>query len=464
MSSGPRVATLDSGAEVLPPTQAWRVLSPHPRLKHGPHHGGRVYGDKQSLHRKGLHADDDPGGRITSGKKLGSGLADGLEVARCVVDDVDRELRDVGGRRSSDLQDEREVGERLPCLDAQVARADDLPRRVEGDLARDVERRAGAHRMREPRQRGERARVDVAWLRRLQASSGRHEPAGSPAVASPSASPSAGGPRARGQNDDYRARDNGAHAPAPFVQFGMQRTAGPQVKTTATAGGTLSRGAAWLRPSIPAACCAPPSHPVSITPRPPVYTSMSALPDRDRSGQARVDEPALVARALAGDRVALGTLVESYAGSVRRVTRAILGNADDADDAAQDGILAALVKLDRYDPARPFGPWLLRIAANAAIDRRRRRSVRDARVLGEDLAAADPLPDAETERLALGDRLRAALDELPEHYRLAVVLFDVEGYSHAGIAEILGLPSGTVRSAVFHARRKLRALLDDLKA
>src|SRR5207245_1958261 len=89
-------------------------------------------------------------------------------------------------------------------------------------------------------------------------------------------------------------------------------------------------------------------------------------------------------------------LVESYAGSVRRVTRAILGNADDADDAAQDGILAALVKLDRYDPARPFGPWLLRIAANAAIDRRRRRSVRDARVLGEDLAAADPLPDAET--------------------------------------------------------------------
>ena len=190
---------------------------------------------------------------------------------------------------------------------------------------------------------------------------------------------------------------------------------------------------------------------------------MSALPDPDPPGQARVDEPALVARALAGDRVALGTLVESYAGSVRRVTRAILGNADDADDAAQDGILAALVKLDRYDPARPFGPWLLRIAANAAIDRRRRRSVRDARVLGEDLAAADPLPDAETERLALGDRLRAALDELPEHYRLAVVLFDVEGYSHAEIAEILGLPSGTVRSAVFHARRKLRALLDDLK-
>src|SRR5438034_39896 len=97
---------------------------------------------------------------------------------------------------------------------------------------------------------------------------------------------------------------------------------------------------------------------------------MSALPDRDRSGQARLDEPALVARALA---------------------------------------------------------------------------------------------EVETERLALGDRLRAALDELPEHYRVAVVLFDVEGYSHAEIAEILGMAPGTVRSAVFHARRRLRARLDDLK-
>jgi len=190
---------------------------------------------------------------------------------------------------------------------------------------------------------------------------------------------------------------------------------------------------------------------------------MSALPDPDPPGQARVDEPALVARALAGDRAALGTLVEAYAGSVRRITRAILGDVDDAEDAAQDGLLAALVKLDRYDPTRPFGPWLLRIAANAAIDRRRRRTVRQARVLGDDVAAGDPLPDAETERLALGARLRAALDELPEHYRAAVVLFDVEGYSHAEIAEILGLAPGTVRSAVFHARRKLRALLDDLK-
>src|SRR5256884_6659217 len=88
------------------------------------------------------------------------------------------------------------------------------------------------------------------------------------------------------------------------------------------------------------------------------------------------DEAALVARARAGDRVAFGVLVERFAAPARRVARAVLDDPDDADDAAQDALLAALVKLHQYDPRRPFGPWLMRIVSNAATDRRRRRSVR----------------------------------------------------------------------------------------
>src|SRR5207249_3296507 len=72
-------------------------------------------------------------------------------------------------------------------------------------------------------------------------------------------------------------------------------------------------------------------------------------------------------------------------------------------------------------------------------------------------------PDATTEQRALSERLRAALAELPHRRRMAVVLFDVEGYSHAEIAGILGIPEGTVRSEVFHARRRLRVLLADWK-
>src|SRR5216110_2559134 len=167
------------------------------------------------------------------------------------------------------------------------------------------------------------------------------------------------------------------------------------------------------------------------------------------------DEAALVARVRAGDRAAFGVLAERYAGVARRVARAVLGDPDDADDAAQDALLSALVKLAQYDPRRPFGPWLLRIVANAATDRRRRRKVRR---LEPALVAGGRRPDAATEQRALSERLRRALAELSERRRMAVVLFDVEGYSHAEIAGILGIPEGTVRSEVFHARRRLRVL------
>ena len=190
---------------------------------------------------------------------------------------------------------------------------------------------------------------------------------------------------------------------------------------------------------------------------------MSAVPDQEAAGSRDDDEPALVARALAGDRTALGVLVTRFAAPVRRLAYAILRDADEADDAAQDGVLQALVKLDRYDPARPFGPWLMRIVANAAIDRRRRRAVQDTSELDEGLAGGGPMPDVDVDRLALRQRLAMALDKLPPRYRMAVVLFDVEGYSQAEIAEILDVAPGTVRSAVFHARRRLRRWLEDWK-
>jgi len=186
-------------------------------------------------------------------------------------------------------------------------------------------------------------------------------------------------------------------------------------------------------------------------------------PSGDRRIPDGADDPALVARARAGDRAAFGMLVGRYADQARRVARAVLQDPDDADDAAQDAFLAALVKLEQYDATRPFGPWLLRIVANAATDRRRRRTVRRAEALDPELVGGGPQPDVVAEREVFQARLRQALGELPERRRMAVVLFDVEGYSHAEIAEILGMPEGTVRSEVFHARRRLRTLLADWK-
>src|SRR5438045_4856048 len=150
-------------------------------------------------------------------------------------------------------------------------------------------------------------------------------------------------------------------------------------------------------------------------------------PPRRAARIGQQDEADLVVRAAAGDRAAFGVLVERYAGVARRVARAVLGNPEDADDAAQDAMLSALVKLEQYDARRPFGPWLLRIVANAATDRRRRRSVRRVEPLDVGLTAGGARPDATAERRALNQRLRVALAELPERGPLAGVRVDVEG-------------------------------------
>ena len=167
----------------------------------------------------------------------------------------------------------------------------------------------------------------------------------------------------------------------------------------------------------------------------------------------------LAAEAAAGNAEAFGRLIERHAPQIRRVTRAVLAEPADADDAAQEAFLACWRYLGRYDPARPFGPWLIRIAVNAARDVRRRQRSRPTEPLAPDIALVQAGPDRRAARAELRESLNQALGELPERQRLAVVLFDAEGYSHREIAGMLGVAEGTVRSDVFHARRALRVAL-----
>lgn len=144
---------------------------------------------------------------------------------------------------------------------------------------------------------------------------------------------------------------------------------------------------------------------------------------------------------------------------MRRVARAVTGDDHDADDAAQEAFLSALDRIETYDRGRPFGPWLMRIATNAAIDLLRRLAVRRAEVLPETARSPGRSPEADAAVAEMRERIRVALAALPERQRMAVVLFDVEGYPHADIAELLGIPEGTARSDVFHGRRALRQAL-----
>lgn len=181
---------------------------------------------------------------------------------------------------------------------------------------------------------------------------------------------------------------------------------------------------------------------ISISPR------MPGVPDSE-----------LVARLVQGDEEAFGRLVAEHGPAARRLARLVLRDANDADDAVQDGLLAAWRSIGRFDPRRPFRPWLMRIVLNAARDLRRRRTVRQTQALAGDETSRDAPPDRQAGRALLRARLAEALATLPERARVAVTLFDAEGYSHGEIAELLDVPEGTVRSDVFHARRNLRVLL-----
>ena len=175
-----------------------------------------------------------------------------------------------------------------------------------------------------------------------------------------------------------------------------------------------------------------------------------------------VEDAELARKAARGDSDAFGELVERYGLAARRAARAILRDDDDADDAVQEGVLAAWRAIDRYDPARPFRPWLMRIVVNAALDSRRRSRVRRAEPIVDSLESGGLSPDRRAEAALLREKLRAALATLPERQRIALVLFDAEGWGHAEIAETLGVPEGTVRSYVFHARRAMRRALGTL--
>jgi RNA polymerase sigma-70 factor (ECF subfamily) len=171
-------------------------------------------------------------------------------------------------------------------------------------------------------------------------------------------------------------------------------------------------------------------------------------------------EAVLVGQARQGDREAFGSLVNHYAPMVRRLTRAVLLHPEDADDAAQNAFLAAWTGIARFDEAQPFAPWLARIAVNAARDLRRRTRVRSAEAIPSELPSSVQGPDAAAQAALLRERIDQAMGSLTERQRAALVLYEVEGYSHAEVAQVLGVPEGTARSDLFHAKRRLRPLLE----
>lgn len=174
----------------------------------------------------------------------------------------------------------------------------------------------------------------------------------------------------------------------------------------------------------------------------------------------QADERTLVLDAQAGDERSFAALVARHQRRAYAVARAIVLTHEDAEDAVQDAFLHSWRALDRFRPEQPFGAWLHRIVANAALDVTRRRKVRDADEL-TDVHASPHRDPAEARNLR--ERLQEALTHLPARQRAVLVLHDVEGFRHGEIGTMLAIPEGTARSDLHHARAQLRRRLSDFR-
>jgi RNA polymerase sigma-70 factor (ECF subfamily) len=182
-------------------------------------------------------------------------------------------------------------------------------------------------------------------------------------------------------------------------------------------------------------------------------------------------DAALVNAVLAGDRDAFEKLVGVYERAVVATAYRLLNNSDDAREVVQDAFLRAYRSLGRLKDPQRFGPWLLRIVSNLSLNARRSRRTGvvaldeqqglDGVSGGRQVVTSSTGPDRQLQGRELQAQIDAALDQLPEKQRLALVLFTVEEWPQKDIAKLLGCSLEAVKWNVFRARRKLRELLGD---
>ncbi len=202
-------------------------------------------------------------------------------------------------------------------------------------------------------------------------------------------------------------------------------------------------------------------------------STVSPLPE-DRQSGTHPGDTDLVAQCRAGDLAAFDVLVERHQNRIFNLCYWMLGNRDEAADAAQDAFIRAYRSLANFRGDSAFGTWLHRIAVNTALDAASRRKraplpysdVNSVASDDEDSPDIDSAPAqtdlAESEPVLAALRrerhvaVREALARLPENFRQVLVLFEIEGYPYEEIAVILELPLGTVKSRINRARLRLK--------
>jgi len=176
---------------------------------------------------------------------------------------------------------------------------------------------------------------------------------------------------------------------------------------------------------------------------------------------SRASDARLVEDARLGDQAAFGELVLRYERRLIRVIGRFVRDADLAEDLAQETFLRVYERLDQFDPARRFGPWLFRIGVNLTLDFLRRRKRRvwgmhftdSGRDRWPDPEVADPRTKAD-----LHQEVWTVIEKLPEKYRIVLILRDLESFSTSEIAAILNRREATIRWRLAEARNRFQEL------
>jgi RNA polymerase sigma-70 factor, ECF subfamily len=171
----------------------------------------------------------------------------------------------------------------------------------------------------------------------------------------------------------------------------------------------------------------------------------------------------LVRQIQSGDASAFDELMRRYKRPVVNFIFRMLGNAQDADDVAQDVFVRVYQNLDTYRPETKFSTWLFALARHAAIDRIRWRSRHRTETieLAPEMVALSGTAD-EVNAHEIGDEIAAAVAKLPEDQKTAIVLSEYHGMSYAEIAGVMRCSEKSVESRLYRAKQTLRAALHHL--
>ena len=170
-----------------------------------------------------------------------------------------------------------------------------------------------------------------------------------------------------------------------------------------------------------------------------------------------------ILRCQGGDLEGLEVLVELHQSAVLRTAYGVVGNSHLAEDIAQQVFVGLFTAIRRFDPGRPFAPWLYRIVVNISLKELRRRDNRNLPLEGvvDEPQSRDTLPDLVAEESEARRAMWEAVQSLSPKQRAAVVLRYYHGFSEAEMAVALGCRRGTVKSRLHSALRRLESLLRD---